>query len=377
MILPGATIGCLGGGQLGRMLGSEARRMGYGFHVYEPSAGCPAGHIAGREFNAPYEDLDALEKFAKSVDVITFEFENIPTDVLQELVRWRPVYPNWQALSICQNREREKTFLRDQGIPLAPFAIIDSLETLKREWETMNSAAVLKTADFGYDGKGQVKLNLGDSAKDAWNSFDQKKAVLEQWIEFDLECSVICARSRKGEIRTFPVAENIHTDHILDLSIVPARLSEIQKQEAREIAATIAEKLDVVGLLAVELFLTRSGKLIVNELAPRTHNSGHYTLDACPTSQFEQQLRMICGLPMGDVALRSSVVMVNVLGDVWKETTPPAWEHLLKQPGVRLHLYGKDKAVPGRKMGHFCVLQDDLETAIKTAEHLKSVLKSF
>ncbi len=376
MIAPGGVIGCLGGGQLGRMLGIEARRLGYGFHVFEPAAESPAAQVADAWTRADYADEAALEKFIAAVDVVTFEFENIPSEVLKKIAARCPVFPEWQVLHICQNREREKVFLRDHGYPHASFAVIDSEASLREQVKTIGVPAVLKTADFGYDGKGQIKINAADdkTVADVWQQFDYHRGVLEQWVEYDMECSVVCARNQQGEITAFPVAENIHTNHILDFSIVPARLDEKILEEAVSLASAITADLNVVGILGVELFVGKSGQLLVNELAPRTHNSGHYTIDACVTNQFEQQVRVVTGLPMGNTELRSPVVMVNLLGDVWEAGTP-RWETLLRHPRAKLHLYGKSTPRAGRKMGHFCVLGDSAEQALASARELKALIK--
>ncbi len=370
MILPGATLGLVGGGQLGRMFAIAARRMGYRVHTFEPHPEGPAGQVSDREFNAPYEDLETLKAFAASVDVITFEFENIPAEVLQTLSSVTPVYPDWNVLYVCQNREREKNFLRDHHYPHAEFAVARSASELESALKKIGTPSVLKTADFGYDGKGQKKLRGPTDAKALWEEFKMPAGVLEKWVDFDCELSVVCARTRTGEVETFPVSENIHTNHILDFSIVPARLPEHIQMEARELAAGIATDLKVVGLIAVELFLTKSGKLVVNELAPRPHNSGHYSFDACITSQFEQQLRAVCGLPLGSTQLLSPVVMVNILGDAWANGEPN-FTRLLEDPRVKLHLYGKSEAKPGRKMGHFCVLGSEIEETLLRAKALK------
>jgi len=376
MIWPGATFGCLGGGQLGKMLGQAARRMGYGFVVFDPGEESPAAGVADHWVRAPYEDAAALDEFVKRVDVVTFEFENIPSEVLQEMASRRPVLPDWQVLFVCQNRGREKCFLREAGFPHVPFEIVESAEDIAKALEKWQSDAVLKTAAFGYDGKGQQKLTAGSDPASAWATFDQPKAVLEQWMDFELECSVICARSREGELTTFPVAENIHTNHILDFSIVPGRLPEKVLKDAVDLAAAITESLKVVGILGVELFVGKDGSVRVNELAPRTHNSGHYTIDACEVSQFEQQLRMVAGLPPGDTALRApSAVMVNILGDAWRDQ-PPAWDRILAHPRAHLHLYGKSSPRPGRKMGHFTVTGDDVEATLADARRLKGFLQS-
>jgi 5-(carboxyamino)imidazole ribonucleotide synthase len=373
MISPGKTIGLLGGGQLGRMFCIAARRMGYRVHTFEPSPDCPAGQVSDLEINAPYTDEAALAKFAEGVDVITFEFENIPTPALERLSRIRPVHPRAEALHICQNREREKLFLRQNGYPHAPFEVITSAGELEQALKKIGTPSVLKTADFGYDGKGQLKLTGEVDAAAVWQKFNSPRAVLESWVSHDCELSIICARGADGQAQTFPVSENIHTDHILDFSIVPARISGSIQAEARKLALDIAARLEMVGLIAVELFCTRERKLLVNELAPRPHNSGHYTFDACVTSQFEQQLRAVCGLPLGSPELLRPVVMVNLLGDLWKNGEP-RWMELLAEPSAKLHLYGKAEAKPGRKMGHFCVLDEDRDTALKKAETLKKLL---
>jgi 5-(carboxyamino)imidazole ribonucleotide synthase len=374
MIPPGSTLGLLGGGQLGRMFAIAARRMGYRVHTYEPSPESPAGQISDREFNAPYTDLGQLEAFARSVDVITFEFENIPSEALQHVARITPLYPDWKVLHICQNRRREKEFLRANGYPHAPFALVRDPESLRTALQSIGTPGVLKTADFGYDGKGQLKLGADTDPVAAWKKFEGAEAVYEGWIEHQMELSVIAARTREGRVATFPVAENRHRNHILDISIIPARVPEKVLREAEEIASAIADGLQVVGLITCELFWDKSGKLLVNELAPRPHNSGHYSFDACVTSQFEQQLRAVCGLPLGSTRLLSPVVMVNLLGDVWKDG-PPHWDAVLQEPGAKLHLYGKTDPRPGRKMGHFCVMSETAEAALHKAEELKTLLK--
>ncbi|OUW16638.1 MAG: 5-(carboxyamino)imidazole ribonucleotide synthase [Opitutales bacterium TMED158] len=374
MIGPGKTIGILGGGQLGRMTGQAARELGYGFVVFEPGGQCPAGQVADREINADYADEDALARFADSVDVVTYEFENVNVSALDSLKERVPVYPNPNVLRICQNREREKTFLRESGFPHAPFAVIESASDLENALRTIGKPSVLKTADFGYDGKGQLKIDAQstESAADIWSRFDGDRAVLEGWMEFDLEISVIVAISSSGEVSAFPVAENIHTNHILDFSIVPARMSEAIAEEAVKLATAIAQKLDVIGLIGVELFVLKDGSLAVNEMAPRPHNSGHYTMDACHTSQFEQFVRAVCGLPLGSPQLDRSVAMVNILGDAWQGKEPD-FAALLQQ-GAKLHLYGKAEPRVGRKMGHFNVLGESAEDAFATAKRIKAAL---
>ncbi|HRJ72646.1 MAG TPA: 5-(carboxyamino)imidazole ribonucleotide synthase [Terrimicrobiaceae bacterium] len=354
---PGATVGILGGGQLGRMFGMAARRMGYRMHAFEPNSDSPAGQVSDVEINAPYGDTAAVAQFARGVDVISFEFENIPVSAIEAAAALRPLRPRGEVLHICQNREREKAFLHARGFPHAPFAVVDSAESLKSALERIGTPAVLKTADFGYDGKGQIKLGDDAAAADVWAAFQAPRGVLEAWIPFAAELSVVVARGLDGQTLAFPPSENVHKHHILDLSIAPARFEASVIAEASRIARDITAALDVVGLLAVEFFLTQDGRLLVNELAPRPHNSGHFTLDACVTSQFEQQLRAVCGLPLGSPDLLSPVVMWNLLGHLWKDGEPD-WKVILEEPRAKLHLYGKAEARPGRKMGHVCVLAD-------------------
>lgn len=354
------------------MFGIAARRMGYSVHAYEPQPDSPAGQISDVEVNAPFTDTAALETFARGVDVVTFEFENIPRSAISVAERIRPVHPRGDVLHVCQNREREKLFLRRGGFPHAPFAVVDGADSLARALEEIGTPAVLKTADFGYDGKGQVKLEGGADPGAVWAKFGAPRAVLEKWIPFQAELSVVVARGRDGEACVFPPAENIHKHHILDLSVVPARFAPGVISEAGRLAAEITSALDVTGLLAVEFFLTTDGHLMVNELAPRPHNSGHYTFDACVTSQFEQQLRAVCGLPLGSPELLTPVVMWNLLGHLWKNGEPD-WTPVLAEPRAKLHLYGKSEARPGRKMGHVCVLAE-VEEALDVIRRLKHAL---
>jgi 5-(carboxyamino)imidazole ribonucleotide synthase len=352
------------------MLAIAARRMGYRVHTYEPQLGCPAGQICDVEVNASYTDAEALKAFAEGVDVISFEFENIPQSAVEAVAGIRPVRPRGEVLHICQNREREKTFLQANEFPCAPFRVVDSSVALRAALAEIGLPAVLKTADFGYDGKGQIKLTGEVDADEIWRQFAAPRGVLEKWIPFQAELSVVCARALDGTIAAFPASENIHTHHILDLSIVPARFEASILKTAEELAAEITRKLDVVGLLAVEFFLTSDGKLLVNELAPRPHNSGHFTFDACVTSQFEQQLRAVCGLPLGSPELLRPVVMWNILGDFWKTGTPD-WSAVLRDPRAKLHLYGKSEPRPGRKMGHVCLMAETVEEALAGIKRLQ------
>ena len=355
------------------MLAIAARRMGYRVHAYEPQPDCPAGQICDVEVNAPYTDSASLRAFAEGVDVISFEFENIPRSAVEAVASIRPVRPRGEVLHICQNREREKNFLQANGFPCAPFRVVDSSEALRTALAEIGTPAVLKTADFGYDGKGQIKITGEVDADEIWKRFGAPRGVLEKWIPFQAELSVVCARGLDGTIAAFPASENIHTNHILDLSIVPARFAASILKRAEDLASEIISKLDVVGLLAVEFFLTSNGELLVNELAPRPHNSGHFTFDACVTSQFEQQLRAVCGLPLGSPQLLRPVVMWNILGDFWNHGTPD-WSAVLRDPGAKLHLYGKSEARPGRKMGHVCLKAETTEEALLGIQKLQAAM---
>jgi 5-(carboxyamino)imidazole ribonucleotide synthase len=377
MITPGSTIGILGGGQLGRMLILAGRSLGYRFHVFEPSGPCAAGMVADLEVNATYEDEAALKQFAEGVDIITLEFENIPAEVIEMLAAIKPVMPGREALHICQHRQREKDFLKANSLPCVPFEYADSAASLKTAVEAIGFPCVIKTAAFGYDGKGQIKLNAPEEAADCdylWNFLDNPpRVVVEKWIHHIGEFSVICARKADGTKSTFPMAENIHVHHILHASIVPARVTEATQAAGAELACRIADLLDVVGLIAVELFLEEDGRLIINEMAPRPHNSGHYTMDGCITSQFEQHIRAVTDLPFGSTELHQPTVMINLLGDAWAEGQPD-WAGLLSDPRVKLHLYDKGEARPGRKMGHFTVLGDAIDATLEAAEmHFKKL----
>lgn len=373
MILPGKTIGVIGGGQLGRMFALAARRMGYRIHVYEPGENSPAGQVADMEINASYRDAEGLARFLRSIEVATFEFENIPATFLRQAAEARPVHPGPEVLLICQNREREKGFLRENGFPHARFAVVTDAGELRAAAAELGLPCVLKTAAFGYDGKGQVKLDDSTDLEEVWAEFSGERGVVEEWVDFETEISVICAINPQGQRSVFPVSENIHTDHILEYSIVPARLDESVQRQAEEMALGIADAIGLTGLLAVEFFVTSSGKLLVNELAPRPHNSGHFSFDACLTSQFEQQVRAVCDLPLGNPRLLSPVVMCNLLGDLWEKGIPE-WNTVLNHPEAKLHLYGKDEPRPGRKMGHFCVMAPGGEEAYDQARRIKAEL---
>jgi 5-(carboxyamino)imidazole ribonucleotide synthase len=371
VFLPGSTIGVLGGGQLGRMLAQAATRMGYRMHVYEPQADCPAGAVAHQEVNAPYEDLAALAAFARECDVVTYEFENIPAAPLRHIEGLTQLYPHWSVLETTQNRSREKRWLRDHGLPHARFAEVAAGGDLAAGLREVGIPCVVKTADFGYDGKGQLKVMTEAEVPAALKKFAGQPVVIEQFIDFACEVSAVVARSSGGEMRVFPISENIHTNHILEFSIVPARVPAAVLAQAERLAQLIAAQINLIGVMGVEF----------NELAPRTHNSGHYTLDACVTSQFEQQVRAICGLPLGSVELLSPVVMVNILGDAWglsagssQPPVEPDWAALLAEPNVRLHLYGKSEPRAGRKMGHFTVTGPTADAALALARRSQAQL---
>lgn len=366
-ILPGATLGVLGSGQLGRMFSLAAARLGYRAHVFSPYADSPAGQVADQETVADYDDLEAVARFAQTVDVVTLEFENVPTTVTNAVARHAPVRPSCQVLHVTQDRLREKQFLQSVGIPCTPFAEVASDEQLSAAVNQIGVPAVLKTTASGYDGKGQAKIDTVDAAVAAWQSLDRQPAVLEGWVEYEQEFSVLVARSaNRNEIAIFPPIANFHENHILDLSVCPVPSLESVVDEAHGIASTIVEQLDAVGILCVEFFLTTDGRLLVNEIAPRPHNSGHLTIDAFATSQFEQQLRAVCGLPLGSTDLKSPAAMANLLGHLWQSGQPP-WPAALSDPAVHLHLYGKTVAKVGRKMGHLTVLADSPQLAVDRA----------
>jgi 5-(carboxyamino)imidazole ribonucleotide synthase len=363
-ILPGATIGVLGSGQLGRMFAIAARRMGYRVHTFSPDQDTPTGQIADVEVQASYDDLDAVSNFARRVSVVTFEFENVPTETADAAARCAPVRPSGAILHTTQQRIREKAFLRSAGLPTTPYREVRSLADLEQAVSELGCPAVLKTAAFGYDGKGQVKVDAPDRAAEAWAAIGREEAVLEAFIDFDREISVVAARGADGQFVHYSPAENQHSRHILDLSIAPARMAPEVAREAVEMTRCVLEKLGVVGVLCVEFFVTRDGKLLINELAPRPHNSGHLTVDACVTSQFEQQLRAVCGLPLGSTAMHRPAAMANLLGDLWASGEPD-WPAACAFPDVKLHLYGKLAPRPGRKMGHLTALNHDSEAAYR------------
>ena len=374
MILPGATIGMIGGGQLGRMFVIAAKYLGYNVIVLEPGANSPAGQVADEQLVAAYDDPDALAEFAKRCDVITTEFENIPASVLEDLSKNCIVHPSAEALSKTQDRIIEKAFIRSCDLHPVPYGVIRTEADVAEAVEAIKFPAILKTARFGYDGKGQITVNNADEVIAGFQSHQSADCVLEQRVDLDCEISVVIGRNAEGETETFPISENRHVDGILFQSIVPAKVDEEIAVAAKAAAKHIAVKLAYVGVLAVEFFVTKQGELLVNEIAPRTHNSGHYTIDACVTSQFEQQVRTVCNLPFGSTQLLSPIVMTNLLGDLWGDSQPD-WNVVLASSASKLHLYGKDAAKPGRKMGHFCTLAGSPEAAEAEANSIFNGLK--
>ena len=347
MIAPGATIGILGGGQLGRMIALAAAPLGYRCHVFCPERGSPAKLVTPFETTADYQDAAALEAFARQVDVITFEFENVPANTAERLAALKPVRPGPEALRIAQDRLREKDFLRSIEVATTRYAAVTNLAELTLALQTIGRPAVLKTTRFGYDGKGQTTIGTETDPAAAWTSLSTTDAILEGFVPFACELSVIVARSENGSCISYPPVENRHVNHILDTTLAPARVAPEIAMRAEAIARHVAEKLGIIGLLAIEMFVTDRGEVLVNELAPRPHNSGHWTIDACRTSQFEQLVRAICGLPLGSTERHADAVMKNLIGaDVEK------WREALDDPTAKLHLYGKTETLPGRKMGH-------------------------
>ncbi len=375
VITPPAMLGMLGGGQLGRFFVIAAHEMGYQVTVLDPDKNSPAGKIADVHLCSNYDDSTALEMMAKTCQAVTTEFENVPASTLEKLALTTTVRPSGASVAIAQHRVLEKTFIKDAGLPVAPFAVINTSADLPDD-TSMLYPAILKVARFGYDGKGQARVKNQAEAQAAYTTFKQEVCVLEQMLPLDLEVSVVLARDSKGNIEAFSTAENSHLNGILDISIVPARCSEVVKANARELAKKLAEKLNYVGVLGVEFFLVGK-QLLVNEIAPRPHNSGHYTIDACVTNQFEQQVRVLAGLPLGDGSLHSNAVMVNILGDSWfsnsknirekNDALEPAWNKACSHANLKLHLYGKAEPRIARKMGHFTVIGKDAKKVLNAA----------
>ncbi len=351
-IIPGETIGILGGGQLGRMLALAAQQLGYRVIAYTPEPDSPVSQVCAKTIVAPFEDLDSLRLFANEAKVVTLEFENIPRHCYEEAEKFSRVAPSVLALYIAQNRLREKNYLQDHGFPVSPFQHVRDSESLEAALKKVGLPAVIKTTGFGYDGKGQCLVQSEEEAREAYKQrFAQTDCILEKFIQFSKEVSVIVARGSYGEVRAFGPIENQHKNHILDISSVPARINWRLAAEAVEMACGVAESLDICGLICVEFFVVDHDRLLINEIAPRPHNSGHYTLDACPTSQFEQHIRAITGMPLGKTEPHTAAAMANLLGELWIEGAPE-WSYTLEIPDVHLHLYGKAEARPGRKMGH-------------------------
>ena len=386
-IRPGAMLGLLGGGQLGRMFIMAAQRMGYRVTVLDPAEGNPSSSVANRHLRADYLDADALGELASTCAGVTTEFENVPAESLRILAEHCVISPAANSVAIAQDRILEKNFLAANGLGVVPYAVIQNSHELHKSLNLDEVSpqkrpelfpglfpGILKVSRFGYDGKGQVRVKNAIELDHALSGMNRTACVLEKLLSLEREVSVIVSRGFDGEVNTFPVSENQHRNGILDVSIVPARVSEAVVQKAREIAVRVAEKLDYRGVLCVEFFVLADGRLLVNEIAPRPHNSGHYTIDACATSQFEQQVRILCGLSLGSTAMHGAAVMVNLLGDLWQRGEPE-WELLRRHPNVELHLYGKLDARPGRKMGHYTVLAETTEAALQLALEIKQSLE--
>ena len=374
-ILPGATLGILGSGQLGRMFALSARSLGYRVQTFSPETDTPTGQVADREWVADYTDLDAVRAFARAVEVVTFEFENVPAETAAAAAEFVPVRPGGAVLHIAQNRKREKEFFSKHGFPCAPFRLVTSLPELEAELAVIGVPAILKTAGFGYDGKGQIRLKETAEAAAAWDELGGSECVLEGFVHFEREVSMVAARGADGRFACYGPIENAHKDGILDISVCPSpSISPRTAAQAVEITRAICEALDVAGVLCVEFFVSADGSLTVNEMAPRPHNSGHLTTEAHATSQFEQQVRAVCGLPLGSTLPKSPAAMANLLGDVWADGTPN-WAAALEIPGVSLHLYGKAEARPGRKMGHLTALADTSEAAVERVRAARTALE--
>ncbi len=374
LIKPGATLGLMGGGQLGRMFTMAAQCLGYQVAVLDPSSESPAGCVAEHFLCADYSDSHALQELSAQCAAITTEFENIPAESLRRLAETCLVSPDAHSVSIAQNRIVEKAFLVTNGFSVAPYEVVVETDEVLLTHSTNLFPGILKVSQFGYDGKGQRRVNNQAELQTAFDDLNKTACVLEKLMPLSREISVIVARGVNGVIETFPVAENQHVNGILDISIIPARISQELVQHAQESASAVAEKLDYQGVLCVEFFVLDDGQLLINEIAPRPHNSGHYSIDACVTSQFEQQVRTLCGLPLGNTTLHSAAVMVNLLGDLWQKGEPD-WSFVLQQSSTKLHLYGKNGARPGRKMGHFTVLDETTDKALSKALTIKQQLE--
>lgn len=362
---PGSRVGIIGGGQLGRMTAIAAAHLGYRVTVLDPDPDCPAGQVADDQIVSAYEDRDAARELGNRSDVVTYEFENVDARAADTAGELAPVHPSSRVLRAAQDRVLEKATLTAAGFPVAPYRPVRNTGEFQAAIEAVGLPAVLKTARMGYDGKGQAVIESADGAEEAFDGLAGRgELVLEQFISFEKELSVVCARDASGNTRPFPCGENVHVNGILDLTVAPARVDTAVAKAAEELAAGIATHLELIGVLAVEMFLTEDGRLLVNELAPRPHNSGHHTIEACRTSQYEQLVRVLCGLPLGDVSMPQPSAMANLLGDVWLEAGgQPDFGGALSVPGVSLHLYGKSDVRAGRKMGHLTAVADDVEQA--------------
>jgi 5-(carboxyamino)imidazole ribonucleotide synthase len=378
-ILPGATLGILGSGQLGRMCAIAARRLGYRVEVYSPDQNSPAGEVANQEWVGAYDDFELLSRFAREVDVVTLEFENVSSSAVHAIEEFAPVRPGANVLHTAQHRSREKSWLQSQGLPTAPFAIVKSAADLVAALETpgIEGAGILKTAAWGYDGKGQVRVRRTDDLEAAWKSLGADEAVLEGIVDFDRELSVVGVRGLHDDFRVYGPIQNIHRNHILDVSICPPSTLDMQtRAQAVLMCRHIMEGLGAVGVLCVELFQRKNGQLVVNEIAPRPHNSGHLTIDAFRSCQFEQQVRAVCGLPLGSTEQLRPAAMANLLGDVWEAPGGPNWTAVLGMPNVKLHLYGKAEPRRGRKMGHLTAIAETPELAEDLARKARERLWS-
>ncbi|NVB81434.1 MAG: 5-(carboxyamino)imidazole ribonucleotide synthase [Kofleriaceae bacterium] len=372
-LMPGATVGVLGGGQLGRMMAIEARRMGYRVVVLDPSPRCPTAQVADGVVVGALDDLESARHLAQQVDVITLDTEHVPADLLAELEKIVPVRPGSSVLRTINDRQIQKQFLDRLGLPQAQWAPSTTQPELDAALVKLGRPAIVKVRRAGYDGKGQVRVEETGDAGAELAKLRGEPSVAEELVRFKREISVVLARGLTGELKIYPIAENVHRRHILHTTRAPAPMKPATKVRAEEIAITVAEALGHVGVMAVEMFELVDGRLLVNEIAPRTHNSGHYTWGACVTSQFEQHIRAVCGLPLGDPRPMTGAVMVNLIGDLWR-AGQPAWEHVLERPEARLHLYGKDAPAPGRKMGHVLLLDDDTDRGLVTADQLIATL---
>jgi len=369
IIPPGGTVGILGGGQLGRMLAMEGRRMGYRIGVLDPVENCPAAQVADFYIQSELTHTQRVLDFVAQVDVVTIETELVPWGLLADVEMRQATHPSSRVLALVQDRLVQRKFLHDHNFPQTLFSSVKDRASLTNAAQQVSFPAIFKKRRSGYDGKGQIRVASVDHLNEAWRELGEAPSVLEAFAPFKMELSVVLARSLHGEIQLYPIAENAHRQNILHTTRVPAQVPDRVRLRAEELAVSLAEALDYCGVMAVELFLLEDDTLLINEVAPRPHNSGHFTFGACVTSQFEQHLRAICGLPLGDSSLIRPAVMVNLLGDLWRNG-PPRWEHLLSHPQVRLHLYGKNQAGPGRKMGHFLLLTENPDRALRQAETL-------